>query len=54
MFALVLFASALAAGPPGETSNDAVVRLYVRPMAAPTPALKYQLLPDLGDRKSVV
>jgi hypothetical protein len=49
MFALVLFASALAAGPPGETSNDAMVRLYVRPMAAPTPALKYQLLPDLGE-----
>jgi hypothetical protein len=49
MFALVLFASALAAGPSGETSGDAVIRLYVRPMAAPRPALKYQLLPDLGE-----
>ncbi len=31
--------------PPTET----VVRLTVRPMAAPKPALKYQLLPELGE-----
>ena len=49
MFALVLVAAALAAGPSGATSGDAVVRLYVRPMAAPRPALKYQLLPELGE-----
>jgi hypothetical protein len=49
MFPLVLVAAALTAGPSGATSGDAVVRLHVRPMAAPRPALKYQLLPDLGE-----
>jgi len=49
MFQLVLVAAALTAGPSGATSGDAVVRLHVRPMAAPRPALKYQLLPDLGE-----
>ncbi len=49
MFPLVLVAAALTAGPSGATSGDAVVRLHVRPMPAPRPALKYQLLPDLGE-----
>jgi hypothetical protein len=46
---LMLIAAALAAGPSGATSVGAPVRLYVRPMPAPKPALKYQLLPELGE-----
>ena len=49
MFPLVLVAAALAAGPAGATSGDAAVRLHVRPMPSTRPALKYQLLPDLGE-----
>lgn len=46
---LLLIAAALAAGPPGTTSGDGAVHLFVRPMAAPRPALRYQLLPELGE-----
>jgi hypothetical protein len=46
---LLLVAVALVAGPSGTTSREAVTRLYVRPMAAPKPALKYQLLPELSE-----
>jgi hypothetical protein len=42
--ALPLLSSAGEASPP-----ETVIRLSVRPMAAPRPALKYQLLPDLGE-----
>ena len=44
MFQLVLVAAALIAGPSGAMSGDAVVRLHIRPMAAPRPALTYQPL----------
>src|SRR5438552_11639833 len=30
-------------------ADDAVVRLAVRPMAAPKPAMKYQLLPEVRE-----
>jgi hypothetical protein len=46
---LLLTALMLAAGPPGPSSGETIVRLYVRPMPAPVPALKYQLLPEVGE-----
>src|SRR5271156_404564 len=46
----VLFtAIALAAIPLGSRGDEAAVRLTVRPMSAPKPALKYQLLPELQE-----
>lgn len=39
----------LTAVPPGARAENDMVRLYVRPAAAPTPALKYALLPDDSD-----
>src|SRR5262245_16282556 len=46
----VLFtAAAMAALPPGSHAGEVLVRLNVRPMPAPKPALKYQLLPELGE-----
>jgi hypothetical protein len=45
-----LLAVALLALPPdGSAAEDASVRLTVRPMAAPKPALKYQLLPEVRE-----
>ena len=41
----------LAAGPSSPGAGETAVHLYVRPMAAPRPALKYQLLPELGELK---
>src|SRR5262249_18782618 len=32
------------------TSSEMVIRLTVQPMAAPKPALRYQLLPELKER----
>src|SRR5262249_26737872 len=46
---LLLTVLVLAAGPSGSGAGEATVRLYVRPMPAPRPALKYQLLPDLSE-----
>jgi hypothetical protein len=46
---LLLVAVALAAEPSGTSSAEGAVRLFVRPTAAPKPALKYQLLPDLSE-----
>jgi hypothetical protein len=42
LFALIAIA-------PSSRAEEAVVRLAVRPMRAPQPALKYQLLPELGE-----
>src|SRR5262249_51229683 len=39
----------LAALPPGLRANEITTRLIVKPMAAPRPALKYQLLPELRE-----
>ncbi len=46
---LLLIAAALAAGPSAAGREEAAVRLHVRPMAAPRPAMKYQLRPELGE-----
>jgi hypothetical protein len=46
---LFLMALTLAAGPSSPGAGETAVRLYVRPMPAPKPALKYQLLPDLEE-----
>jgi hypothetical protein len=46
---LILIVAALAAGPSASGREEATVRLHVRPMAAPRPAMKYQLLPELGE-----
>src|SRR5438132_1583997 len=46
-FSLILVA--LAALPLGSDSGGTVVRLSVRPMPAPKPALKYQLLPEIRE-----
>jgi hypothetical protein len=46
VFVALPFLCGVAAGPgPTET----VIRMKVQPMAAPKPALKYQLLPELGE-----
>ena len=42
-------AMALAAFPLNSRGEEAVVHLTVRPMAAPKPALKYQLLPEVRE-----
>jgi hypothetical protein len=46
---LLLIAMTLAAGPSSSNAGETAVRLYVRPMPAPKPALKYQLLPELEE-----
>jgi hypothetical protein len=46
---LLLIAMTLAAGPSSPGAGETAVRLYVRPMPAPMPALKYQLLPELEE-----
>jgi hypothetical protein len=40
---------AVAAAPQPKEPTETVVRMTVRPMAAPIPALKYQLLPELSE-----
>src|SRR6516162_8194917 len=46
----VLFsAAALGASCLNASAGETVIRLNVRPMAAPVPALKYQLLPELSE-----
>src|SRR5262249_19643084 len=52
MTRVLLAAVALAALPLGSRAGDAVVRLSVQPMAAPKPALKFLLLPEVGELKS--
>jgi hypothetical protein len=49
MTRLLLAAAALAALAPATPAEGPVVRLTVRPMAPPTPALRYQLLPEVGE-----
>jgi hypothetical protein len=49
MTPLFLIAMALASGPSSPGAGEAVVRLYIRPMPAPKPAMKYQLLPEVGE-----
>jgi hypothetical protein len=49
MIHLFLTALATVAPPPGAGVGESTVRFYVRPMPAPRPALKYQLLPDLAE-----
>src|SRR5262245_57177972 len=49
MTRLLLAAVALAVLPLGSRAETNVVRLNVRPMAAPKPALKYLLLPEVGE-----
>ena len=48
MTRVLLAAVVLAAFPPNSRADEAAVRLTVRPMPAPKPALKYQLLPELS------
>ena len=49
MTPLFVIAALLAASPTGLGPKEAEVRLYIRPMPAPRPALKYQLLPEAGE-----
>ncbi|MFL5245012.1 MAG: hypothetical protein ACJ8FY_23165 [Gemmataceae bacterium] len=49
MTRVVLAALTLAALPLGSLAGETVIRLKVRPMAAPKPVLKYQLLPALRE-----
>jgi hypothetical protein len=49
MIRVLLAAVALAALPLGSRAGETTVRLTVRPMPAPKPALKYQLLPELAE-----
>jgi hypothetical protein len=51
MTRLLLAIAALAALAPGSRAAEPAVRLDVRPMAAPKPALKYLLLPEVGELK---
>jgi hypothetical protein len=52
MTRILLAAMTLAASPPGPRIEEAAVhQLVVRPMPAPKPALKYQLLPELRELK---
>ena len=45
------FLTILLAGPPlAAQSNDNTIKLELRPAAEPSPALKYQLLPDVPDQ----
>src|SRR5947209_6686277 len=45
----LLAAVALAAVAPGAPADEPAIRLDVRPMAAPKPALRYQLLPEVRE-----
>jgi hypothetical protein len=45
----VVIAIVLAAIDPGSPAEEAPLRLTVRPMAAPKPTLRYQLLPELDE-----
>src|SRR6516162_4903757 len=49
MIRLLFVGLALAALPLGSRAGETVVRLEVRPMPAPIPALKYQLLPEVRE-----
>lgn len=50
-FVLTFLLLGAAAAPAGaQEAPDFTVRLAIRPAAQPTPALKYRLLPQLGDR----
>jgi hypothetical protein len=49
MMCFSLIAFALAVLPSDSDSGETVVRLSVRPMRAPRPALKYQLLPEMRE-----
>ena len=49
MIRVPLAALALAAAPLVCRAGDTAVRLTVRPAAAPKPALKYQLLPEVRE-----
>jgi hypothetical protein len=49
MIRVFLAATALALLPLGSRAGETVVRLNVRPMSAPKPALKYQLLPEVRE-----
>jgi hypothetical protein len=51
MTRVLLAAIALAALPQDSHAQEAAVQLTVRPMPAPQPALKYQLLPELRELK---
>src|SRR6516225_7500570 len=51
MTCAVLTAVVLTALPADALSGSAVVRLNVRAMPAPKPALKYQLLPEVRELK---
>jgi hypothetical protein len=51
MIRILLAAAALTAFSPGVRAEEPALRLYVRPMPAPKPALKVQLLPELGELK---
>jgi hypothetical protein len=51
MIRVLLAVVAVAAFSLGACAEEAVVRLEVRPMPAPKPALKYQLLPDVAELK---
>jgi hypothetical protein len=52
MTRVLLIVAALAPLGADSAPNQTVVRLKVQPMAAPKPALKYQLLPELGEMTS--
>jgi hypothetical protein len=49
MTRVLLAAVALAALPLGSRAAESAARLNVRPMPAPKPALRYQLLPEVGE-----
>jgi hypothetical protein len=49
MIRVLLTAAVLAALPLGSRAAEAVVRLNVRPMPAPKPALRYMLLPEVNE-----
>jgi len=50
MSRVVVTVAVLAALPLGVRAGEPAVRLTVRPMAAPQPALRYQLLPDVAEQ----
>ena len=49
MHRAILATATLVAIPLGTRAEDGAVRLIVRPMAAPKPAMKYQLLPEVRE-----
>src|SRR5947199_6643110 len=51
MVPLLLAAVSLVAPPPDARPGEVVVRLAAAPAAAPKPALKYQLLPEVRELK---